>query len=167
MDFGLKKCSETHLSCYSRNACMFLPTSHHGKIIHALIESLFLHVWTRTTSLFKDVLAFGPFSLAHQFLPFLNSLINIKKCYFSHHKKKKKKSFNTTSLTNYYVFALFSKTSWRCCLYILPLVLFLFSLKPNPVWFFSFSTTLKLPLSRSHMTSSLLNPIVNFQSFSY
>lgn len=69
---------------------MFLPTSHHGEIIHALIESLFLHVWTRTTSLFKDVLAFGPFSLAHQFLPFLNSLINIKKCYFSHHKKKKK-----------------------------------------------------------------------------
>ena len=74
MDFGLKKCSETHLSCYSRNACMFLPTCHHGEIIHALIKSLFLHVWTRTISLFKDVLAFGPFFLAHQFFTFLGTV---------------------------------------------------------------------------------------------
>ena len=94
MDFGLKKCSETHLSCYSRNACMFLPTCHHGEIIHALIKSLFLHVWTRTISLFKDVLAFGPFFPGSSvFYLSWNSLINIKKCcYFSHLKKKKNHS---------------------------------------------------------------------------
>ena len=74
MDFGLKKCSGTHLSYYSRHACMFLPTCNHGEIIHALIESLFLHVWTRATSLFKDVLPFGPLFLAHQFFTFLGTV---------------------------------------------------------------------------------------------
>lgn len=115
----------------------------------------------------------APFFWLISFLPFLEQSHQHKKnAATSLILKEKRKSFFQHHGPYQLlppVFALFSAKLVEGVAYThyLCLVLFLFSLKPNPVWFFSFSTTPKLPLSRSHMTSSLLNPMVNFQSFSF